>query len=153
MTFSWGAFSWSFPCVCCLPLQIVMAPHEQAEEFIASYTKLMHGDTDTTNFQKVLEMKVKHPPPSLPLLHSHTHTCTCVGSETQWAARIDWALQGEGGGYEQGRLQPISGWQGTHSAYQETGKTNAVLMATSDQLVVLYQKLLFWYCAKKLITK
>ena len=75
MTFSWGAISWSFPCVCCLPLQIVMAPHEQAEEFIASYTKLMHGDTDTTNFQKVLEMKVKHLP-SLPLLHSHTHTCT-----------------------------------------------------------------------------
>ena len=39
-------------------LQIVMSPHEQAEEFIASYTKLMHEDTDISNFQKVLEMKV-----------------------------------------------------------------------------------------------
>lgn len=35
-----------------------MSPHEQAEEFIASYTKLMHEDTDISNFQKVLEMKV-----------------------------------------------------------------------------------------------
>ena len=80
------------PCVCCCPVQIVMSPHEQAEEFIASYTKLMQGDTDTTNFQKVLEMKVNthtlsltstiltharvtpsHPPP--PPLYSHMHTC------------------------------------------------------------------------------
>jgi len=36
-----------------------MSPHEQAEEFIASYTKLMHEDTDISNFQKVLEMKVR----------------------------------------------------------------------------------------------
>ena len=35
-----------------------MSPHEQAEEFIASYSKLMQGDTDISNFQKVLEMKV-----------------------------------------------------------------------------------------------
>ena len=35
-----------------------MAPHAQAEEFIASYTKLMQNDTDISNFQKVLEMKV-----------------------------------------------------------------------------------------------
>ena len=36
-----------------------MAPHQQAEEFISSYRKLMQEDTDVTNFQKVLEMKVK----------------------------------------------------------------------------------------------
>jgi len=40
-----------------LIVKIVMSPHEQAEEFIASYTKLMHEDTDISNFQKVLEMK------------------------------------------------------------------------------------------------
>ena len=84
------------PCVCCCPVQIVMSPHEQAEEFIASYTKLMQGDTDTTNFQKVLEMKVNtHTHSPSPLLYSHMHTChtlphlhythisTRVGSETQ----------------------------------------------------------------------
>ena len=75
-----------------------MSPHEQAEEFIASYTKLMQGDTDTTNFQKVLEMKVNthtlsltssilthahvSHPPTLPHLH-YTHISTRVGSETQ----------------------------------------------------------------------
>jgi len=42
-----------------LIVKIVMSPHEQAEEFIASYTKLMHEDTDISNFQKVLEMKVR----------------------------------------------------------------------------------------------
>ena len=35
-----------------------MSPHEQAEPFIESYTKLMHGDTELSSFQKVLEMKV-----------------------------------------------------------------------------------------------
>ena len=35
-----------------------MAPHEQAEEFISSYRKLMQEDTDINNFQKILEMKV-----------------------------------------------------------------------------------------------
>ena len=35
-----------------------MAPHEHAEEFVASYTKLMQGNTDIGNFQKVLDMKV-----------------------------------------------------------------------------------------------
>ena len=53
-----------------------MSPHELAEEFIASYTKLMHGDTDTANFQKVLEMKVKHTH-TLLQSHSHMHTRTC----------------------------------------------------------------------------
>ena len=38
--------------------QVVMSPHEQAEEFISSYNKLMQGDSDVSNFQKVLEMKV-----------------------------------------------------------------------------------------------
>ena len=36
-----------------------MAPHEQAEEFISSYLKLMPEDLDVNNFQKVLEMKVQ----------------------------------------------------------------------------------------------
>ncbi len=35
-----------------------MSPHEQAEEFISSYRKLMQGDSEVSNFQKVLEMKV-----------------------------------------------------------------------------------------------
>lgn len=35
-----------------------MAPHEQAEEFISSYRKLMQEDVDLNNFQKILEMKV-----------------------------------------------------------------------------------------------
>ena len=35
-----------------------MTPHEQAEEFVSSYRKLIHDDTDVINFQKVLEMKV-----------------------------------------------------------------------------------------------
>ena len=38
-----------------------MAPHEHAEDFVASYTKLMQGDTDIGNFQKVLHMKVRSP--------------------------------------------------------------------------------------------
>jgi len=37
-----------------------MSPHEQAEEFISSYMKLMQADSDVTNFQKVLEMKVRN---------------------------------------------------------------------------------------------
>lgn len=41
------------------PLQVVMAPHEQAEEFISSYRKLMQEDIDVNNFQKILEMKVR----------------------------------------------------------------------------------------------
>ena len=39
-------------------MQVVMAPHEYTEDFVASYTKLMHGDTGIGNFQKVLDMKV-----------------------------------------------------------------------------------------------
>ena len=35
-----------------------MAPHEQAEEFVSSYRKLMKDDTDVNNFQRILEMKV-----------------------------------------------------------------------------------------------
>ena len=42
------------------PTQVVMSPHEQAEEFILSYRKLMQGDTDVNNFHKVLEMKVNY---------------------------------------------------------------------------------------------
>ena len=41
-----------------LIVKVVMAPHEQAEEFISSYRKLMQEDNDITNFQKILEMKV-----------------------------------------------------------------------------------------------
>ena len=41
-----------------LIIKVVMAPHEHAEEFLASYSKLMNGDTDVANFQKILEMKV-----------------------------------------------------------------------------------------------
>ena len=41
-----------------LIIKVVMAPHEHAEEFLSSYSKLMVGDTDVANFQKVLEMKV-----------------------------------------------------------------------------------------------
>ena len=41
-----------------LILKVVMAPHEHSEEFLASYGKLMGGDTDIPSFQKVLEMKV-----------------------------------------------------------------------------------------------
>ena len=41
-----------------LIIKVVMAPHEHAEEFLASYRKLMNGDTDVANFQKILEMKV-----------------------------------------------------------------------------------------------
>ena len=41
-----------------LIIKVVMAPHEHAEEFLSSYSKLMVGDTDVSNFQKVLEMKV-----------------------------------------------------------------------------------------------
>lgn len=39
--------------------QVVMVPHEQAEEFISSYLKLIPEDLDVNNFQKVLEMKVQ----------------------------------------------------------------------------------------------
>lgn len=39
--------------------QVVMAPHEQAEEFISSYRKLMQEDIDVNSFQRILEMKVK----------------------------------------------------------------------------------------------
>lgn len=50
-----------------------MAPHEQAEEFISSYRKLMQEDMDVNNFQKILEMKVSRqvlpvPPPLPPTL-------------------------------------------------------------------------------------
>ena len=38
--------------------QVVMSPHEQAEEFVSSYRKLLREDTDVNNFQKILEMKV-----------------------------------------------------------------------------------------------
>ena len=41
-----------------LVIKVVMSPHEHAEEFLASYSKLMQGDTDVANFQKTLEMKV-----------------------------------------------------------------------------------------------
>lgn len=41
-----------------LIIKVVMSPHEHAEEFLASYSKLMQGDMDIANFQKVLEMKV-----------------------------------------------------------------------------------------------
>ena len=41
-----------------LVIKVVMSPHEHAEEFLASYSKLMQGDTDVANFQKILEMKV-----------------------------------------------------------------------------------------------
>ena len=41
-----------------LIIKVVMSPHEHAEEYLASYSKLMHGDTDVANFQKILEMKV-----------------------------------------------------------------------------------------------
>ena len=41
-----------------LIVKVVMAPHEQAEEFISSYRKLMQEDNDVNNFQKILEMKV-----------------------------------------------------------------------------------------------
>lgn len=40
-----------------LILKVVMAPHEHAEDFVTSYTKLIQSDTDIGNFQKVLEMK------------------------------------------------------------------------------------------------
>ncbi|XP_064392979.1 vacuolar protein sorting-associated protein 53 homolog [Halichondria panicea] len=40
-----------------LIIKVVMSPHEQAEEFISSYRKLMQGDTEVNNFHKVLEMK------------------------------------------------------------------------------------------------
>ncbi len=39
--------------------QCAMSPHDHAEDFVLNYSKLMHGDTDITNFQKVLEMKVR----------------------------------------------------------------------------------------------
>jgi hypothetical protein len=40
-----------------LIVKVVMSPHERAEEFLSSYNKLMQGDPDIANFQKVLEMK------------------------------------------------------------------------------------------------
>ena len=43
-----------------LIIKVVMSPHERAEEFLSSYSKLMQGDTDIANFQKVLEMKVQY---------------------------------------------------------------------------------------------
>ena len=49
---------WSTLC-CRHALQVVMAPHQQAEEFISSYRKLLREDMDVNNFQKVLEMKVR----------------------------------------------------------------------------------------------
>ena len=41
--------------------QIVMSPHEQAEEFVDHYLCIMQGagDMDPGNFQKILEMKVR----------------------------------------------------------------------------------------------
>ena len=45
-----------------LPLsQIVMSPHEQAEEFVDHYLCIMQGagDMDPGNFQRILEMKVR----------------------------------------------------------------------------------------------
>ena len=47
--------------MCCsslISLQIVMSPHEQAEEFVAHYLTIMQGEVDTSTFQKILEMKV-----------------------------------------------------------------------------------------------
>ena len=35
-----------------------MSPHELADEFVSHYLSIMHGDNDTSNFQRVLEMKV-----------------------------------------------------------------------------------------------
>lgn len=39
--------------------QIVMSPHEQAEEFVSHYLTIMQGDNETSTFQKILEMKVR----------------------------------------------------------------------------------------------
>jgi len=39
-------------------LQVVMTPHERAADFVASYLKITEQDSDISNFQRVLEMKV-----------------------------------------------------------------------------------------------
>ena len=36
-----------------------MTPHDRAAEFVASYLKITDNDLDITNFQRVLEMKVR----------------------------------------------------------------------------------------------
>ena len=38
--------------------QVVMTPHNRAQEFVESYLKITEQDLDITNFQRVLEMKV-----------------------------------------------------------------------------------------------
>ena len=38
--------------------QVVMTPHDRAQEFVESYLKIIEQDLDITNFQRVLEMKV-----------------------------------------------------------------------------------------------
>lgn len=40
-----------------LIVKIVMSPHDHAEEFVSHYLSIMHGDNDTNNFHKILEMK------------------------------------------------------------------------------------------------
>lgn len=35
-----------------------MTPHERAADFVASYLKITEQDSDISNFQRVLEMKV-----------------------------------------------------------------------------------------------
>ena len=56
-----------------LIIKVVMAPHEHAEEFLASYSKLMHGDSDVANFQKVLEMKVRIQSHDVVYVHIRTY--------------------------------------------------------------------------------
>ena len=36
-----------------------MSPHEQAQDFVSHYLSIMQGDIDPSNFQKILEMKVR----------------------------------------------------------------------------------------------
>ena len=40
--------------------QMVMSPHDQAEEFISHYFSIMQRDTDVSSFQKILDMKVQY---------------------------------------------------------------------------------------------
>lgn len=40
-------------------LKVVMSPQDPAEAFVDNYIKLI-ADTDTSNFQKLLEMKVRN---------------------------------------------------------------------------------------------
>lgn len=77
-----------------LIVKVVMAPHQQAEEFISSYRKLMQGDTDVSNFQKVLEMKG--------LKRSEQHALTDLFKSKVASNNAESASLGE-----KGRMQPI----------------------------------------------